>query len=153
MRATKKRKDLLFLMNQQYLSLKAKEVEENRTVVKIVIDVIKLISKQSLAFRAHGTNESLYNLKNPSLNHGNFLEIIKMFALHNPTLSNHLDRAIKRSLERIEQQKATGKKTQRRGSLVTFLSKTFVNKVIDIILKLIRSMILKEIGRATIVLS
>ena len=99
-------------MNQQYLSLKAKEVEENRTVVKIVIDVIKLISKQSLAFRAHGTNESLYNLKNPSLNHGNFLEIIKMFALHNPTLSNHLDHAIKRSLERIEQQKATGKKRE-----------------------------------------
>jgi len=47
--------------------------------------------KFGLAYRGHGTNESLYNLRNPCRNHGNFLEIIKTFSEHNELLQKHLD--------------------------------------------------------------
>ncbi len=144
--AASNRKDLHHLLNEDAMTLRRKQVEANLAVLHIIFDVIKMIGRQGLAYRGHGTNESLYNLRNPCLNHGNFLEIIKTFSEHNELLQNHLDLAIQKSKERKERQDERNEISKGRGGLVTFLSKTFVNKIIDAILKEMRFMMVTEIG-------
>ena len=144
--AAKNCKYVSHLLNGEVLSLRKKQIEANLGVLKIIFDIIKLIARQTLPYRAHGTNESLYNLRNPSLNHGNFLEIVKTFAEHNALLGQHLDQAIKKSSARKEQQEKTGEKSKGRGALVTFLSKTFVNQVIEAIVNELKLLIVGEIS-------
>ena len=59
------------------VSKRLSDINFRRSVLNRVIGVLKLIGKQSLAFRGK-RNEDLYNIFDDSLNHGNFLEIIKL---------------------------------------------------------------------------
>lgn len=70
----------------------------------------------------------------PSLNHGNFLELLKFTASRDSILNEYLKSAIDQSKKRETKLDSQSKISKRRGNLVTLLSKTTVNKVIDAIL-------------------
>jgi hypothetical protein len=60
-------------------------VEENREIVRTIIDALVFISRQNIALRSH-------NEKHSSLNKGNFLELIYLLRDYHPTLKNHLNK-------------------------------------------------------------
>jgi len=108
------------------LSHRQKMVELNREITtRIIVDIALLIAKQGLAFRGK-RYEAAYNLSDltSNLNQGNFLEIVKLVTKYVLVLQIHINNSIKKSL--INQRK-TG-----RGSYVTFLSKTTLNKILNL---------------------
>lgn len=113
-------------------------VELNREIMTRIVDIALLIAKQGLAFRGK-RYEAAYNLSDltSNLNQGNFLEIVKLMEKYDPVLQTHINNSIKKSL--IKQGK-TG-----RGSYVTFLSKTTLNKILNITGNLIKNKIAKEV--------
>ena len=122
-----------------------------------IIDIIYVIGKQNLAFRGH-SNEAAYDLNETGLFQGNFLEIVKLVAKYDPVLFNHLQYCKQASLKRKKMQKGKQKKqkyghgrsSHDRGNLVTMLSKTTINKIINIVGKLIQTKIADNIKRAGI---
>jgi len=54
--AASNRKDLPHLLNEDAMNLRRKQVEANLAVLHIIFDVIKMIGRQGLAYRGHGTN-------------------------------------------------------------------------------------------------
>ena len=63
--------------NDTLLSQRLVEVNSRRNMLTRVIETVKLIGKSGLAIRGK-RNEAVYNLFDDSINHGNFLEIIKV---------------------------------------------------------------------------
>ena len=125
-------------------------MQRNVAILKRVVDVIKVLAKQNLAFRGPSNNDSLYQLENLSINHGNFLELINLLGKYDEVLGIHLKNAILKSKQRRDQTIAGGKTGHQaggRGSLITFLSKTIVNRIINIICDKIKSKIAAEAGR------
>ena len=101
-----------------------------------------------MPFRAPGNNEALYLLDDKTINHGNFLESIIYLSTYDEILRTHLQKAVSLSQKRKNQANATAKKGHQaagRGSLVTFLSKTFVNRLVLIIHNLIQRAIVREV--------
>lgn len=134
-----------FKVNRNLLNLKRIQVQENIHVVEQIFDIIKFLGKQSLPFRGSGSSEGLYQLGrigNHHLNNGNFLELVQFTAKRDSILQKHLTLAIKNS----EKRKLSLKnKSKGRGSLVTLLSKTTINKIIIAILQSIRNKIKNEL--------
>src|SRR6185437_2982798 len=119
------------------------DIEIRRSVLYRLIDIILFIGRQGLAYR--GTKEAAYTLEIKDLNHGNFLELVLLLSKYDPVLQAHVAESIKRS----KQQKSHESKGIRgRGALLTFLSKTFINKLILILSHQIRSRIASEVKHA-----
>ena len=112
------------------------KVEQNRQVLNRVIDIIKLIASQGLAYRGGGCSESARYLRDASKRHGNFLELVLLLCKYDPTLNAHVDNC-------VEQSKKQGKG---RGSFVTFISKTTVNNILVTLAELIQEEIVKCIN-------
>jgi hypothetical protein len=125
-------------MTHSLLSHRQKMIELNKEIMTRIVDIALLIAKQGLAFRGK-RNEAAYNLSDltSNLNQGNFLEIVKLVEKYDSVLQTHINNSIKKSL--IKQGK-TG-----RGSYVTFLSKTTLNKILNITGNLIKNKIAKEV--------
>lgn len=66
---------VLDMINKEY----KKKVEENRSYIKTLADVLLLTATQNIEQRAHCESEQ-------SGNKGNFLEILEMIAKHNPVV-------------------------------------------------------------------
>ena len=73
-------------------------------------------------------------------NHGNFLEAIKLLAEYNPHLQEHLQKVILQGKQKDPSKEGHGK-------FVTFLSKTTVNEIINIILDMVKNE-MKEVKNA-----
>lgn len=116
-----------------------KEVEKNHMVLERIIDIIIVLAKQNLAFRGH-RNESICDLETKSCNLGNFLAITQLVAKYDPILMYHIAKLIEKINEKS--------KTQGRGNLVSFMSKTTINKIIKIIGQQIQHTISNEIRSA-----
>lgn len=123
-------KNIESCININLREINSKEVEFNRLVIKRLIDIIMFIGRQGLAFR--GKDEAAYSLEDKTINHGNFLELVLLIKDYDVVLNMH----VKNCIELSKKRKAGGKKnnntlsqTRGRGSLVTFLSKTFINKI------------------------
>ena len=69
--------------------MERKHVEKNRKILSSIIDVILYLAKQGLAFRGH---REFQGLGCPSVNEGNFLELIKLIAKNNTLLEQHLSK-------------------------------------------------------------
>ncbi|CAH2327721.1 zinc finger MYM-type 1-like [Pelobates cultripes] len=137
------------LLNQAQVSRRKKEILQNIEVLNRIFNIVKLLGKQGLPFRAHGTNESLYNLNNIEINHGNFLEIVLLLSQYDIPLKNHLDKCVQDSEKRKQQlkdRKTSGKHSTGRGSLVTFLSNNTIKKVFAAIVRSMKNLIVSEIG-------
>lgn len=115
-----------------------KEVRKNREIVARVIEAVKLIGKRGLSYRGNQF-EAAYTLNDPSVDHGNFLEIIMFLAKYDFQMKDHLDTIIKKS------HKADESGSKGRRGLVTFLSKTTVDYVIAAISRLIKKSICDEV--------
>jgi hypothetical protein len=88
-----------------------------------------VIGQQCLPYRGAG-NEAVYAWSDAmdNDNSGNFIALMKLIAEFDPLTRQHIDRAVQASTERHAHTSSRG-----RGSLVTFLSKTTLNKLIVII--------------------
>ena len=105
-----------------------------------------MIGKQGTSYRAH-RNEAFHTLEDKTGNHGNFLEMILLLANFDTLMDNHLKKAIKESKKRKDRLITMGKaKSRGRGNLVTLLSKSTVNMIVDCISSRIRSKIVDEMG-------
>ncbi|XP_060857136.1 uncharacterized protein LOC132934792 isoform X2 [Metopolophium dirhodum] len=124
-------------------SIRKIQVENNRNVLLCLIDVLKLIGKRGLSYRGK-TNEAAYSLDDSSLDHGNFLEITFLISKYDSLLKSHLDKVVKKSL------KCHNSEAQQGGGQVTFLSKTTINYIIEIIAKNIKFTISNEVKDAVI---
>jgi len=67
-----------------------------RQVLERVIDIVKLIGKRGLSYRG-SIHEATYTLDDPSLDHGNFLEILLLHKKFDIVLSDHLYYVISKS--------------------------------------------------------
>lgn len=124
-------------------SIRKIQVENNRNVLLRLIDVLKLIGKRGLSYRGK-TNKAAYSLDDSSLDHGNFLEITLLISKYDSLLKSHLDKVVKKSL------KCHNSGAQQGGGQVTFLSKTTINYILEIIAKNIKFTISNEVKDAVI---
>lgn len=136
-----KKADVKSLLTGNQMSLHYKEVKKKRLVMERIVDVIKVIGKCGLSYRGDQA-EAAYTLENTAVNHGNFLELITLLSKYDMCLQQHLNTCIEQSKKHRE----TGAKG--RGSLVTFLSKDIIFKVVDIISQIIKSTIADEVKLA-----
>ena len=72
-------------------SARAQHVEKNVHYMKTIAEVILLCSQQEIGLRGHNESED-------SLNRGNFLEILKLVALHDKTVQDRLQQGPKNSM-------------------------------------------------------
>lgn len=108
--------------------IKLREIKNNRNILERIIETIKMIGKRGLSYR--GANEAAYTLDNDALDHGNLLEILILISKYDPILNNHIRESIEKSKKIHEKQNSKG-----RGNLVTFMSKTTANVIIEGITK------------------
>lgn len=131
--------DHLLFKNQK--QARYEMVKRKRQVLERVIDVVKLIGKRGLSYRG-SVDEATYTLDDPSLDHGNFLKILILLKKFDVVLSDHLDNCIKKS--KIGHQSGN----QNRGGLLTLISKSTINYVIDSISSSIKKIINQEVQDA-----
>jgi len=99
-----------------------------------LIDIVLFIGQQGIPYR--GKYEAAHSLTDNSLNHGNFLELVKLVAKYDTILGQHVDKSVILS----------DKNKKVRGCMVTFLSKHFVNEKLNMSIgAAIQGKIVKEI--------
>ncbi|XP_046870317.1 uncharacterized protein LOC124489198 isoform X2 [Hypomesus transpacificus] len=129
------------LLEGRQLKGHREQVKKRRQVLERVVEVVRVLGKRGLSYRQEH-NEAAYTLDINSLDHGNFLELIILLGKYDVCLKEHLSSVIEKS----KQIHASG--TQGRGSLITLLSKTTVDAVIDAIKHLIQESISADIKKA-----
>lgn len=108
--ANNKSIDYLLFSDQKH---KVKEeVKINRKILERVIEIVKLIGKRSLSYRAT-QYESSYSLQDPTLDHGNFLEILLLLKKYYVTLNEHVDKITKSAQEKAVRHKSIKVKGKR----------------------------------------
>lgn len=139
---------LMFDSNKDIISyfskareIQLREIQNNRNILERIIETIKMIGKRGLSYR--GANEAAYTLDNDALDHGNLLEILILISKFDPILNSHVRKCIDTSKKIHENQNSKG-----RGNLVSFMSKTTANVIIEGITKLIKHKISEEIQKA-----
>lgn len=100
------------------------KIADNREILKVIIDVLVYIARQNIPLRGHNESSS-------SVNKGNFLELLQLFAKYHPILQSHLNKI--------------GNKRKNR---LTLLSHDSQNRLLKILADMVRSFILKEVQRA-----
>jgi len=81
------------------------------------------------------------------VSHGNFLEILCLISKFDDVLRHHLENVINKSKNRLESNSTI---TKGRGNLITFISKTTVTYIIQILKSLIQEKIVADIKEAGI---
>nr|XP_004210951.3 uncharacterized protein LOC101239087 [Hydra vulgaris] len=137
-------KDVYSLLFSYQKNVRAAQVKEKRQVLERVIEIVKLIGKRGLSYRS--INDAAYCLDNVNIDHGNFLEILILLSKFDPLMKNHLDIVTEKSKQRHVTCAASG--TKGRGGLVTFISSTTVNYVIESVRRMIKASIADEIQSA-----
>lgn len=138
----KKTKDISALININQRDIHLMQVSERRLFLSRIIEGILYIGRQSIAYRSH-KGEQAYTLDDRSINHGNFLELLISWSKFDPLLQKQLEDTIKKSKHRNLVTSGRG-----RGSLITFISKTTINTIINIISSFIQLNIGKEAREA-----
>nr|XP_054590119.1 52 kDa repressor of the inhibitor of the protein kinase-like [Nothobranchius furzeri] len=124
------------------LSAHRAQVKKRRQVLERIVDVVKVLGKRGLSYR-HVENEAAYTLSDNTVDHGNFLELIVLLGKYDACLREHLNDCIEKSKKSHQSSGSKG-----RGSLITLLSKTTVNSVIDALGHLIQESITSDVKKA-----
>ncbi len=134
--------DISNLLGARQLTAHRDQVKRRRQVLERVVEVVKVIGKRGLSYRQE-ENEAAYTLDINSIDHGHFLEMIILLGKYDVCLKEHLGNFIEKSKTLHASSGSRG-----RGSLITLLSKTTVNSVIDTICNLIQENISTDIKKA-----
>lgn len=122
------------------------EIQRKRAVLQRVIDTIKLIGKRGLSYRGAKTAEAAYTLIDDTLDHGNYLEILKLISNYDPLLKQHIEYVVHKSLKFKENKSKT---MAGRSGLITLISKTTADYyVLEVLGTMMRKIISKEIKEA-----
>lgn len=99
--------------------------------------------------------EAIYSLEDRSVNHGNFLELVWFIKEYDVVLNEHVKKCIELSriirkiiLKKNQSNCLSQLHSNGRGSLVIFLSKTFINKLILTMGQILQGEIVKELKEA-----
>lgn len=117
------------------------QVKKKHQVMERILDVVKVIGKCGLSYRGDKA-ESAYTLENTAVDHGNFLKLLILLSRYDLCLQQDISSCIEQSKIHHD----SGAKG--RGSLVTLISKDIVNKVVDVLKKVIKSTIADEVREA-----
>lgn len=135
-------------IHKRFTSEKQIEIRRKRAVLERIIETVKLIGKSGLCYRGAKNAEAAYTLNNSSLDHGNFLEILILISKFDPLPKHHIDDAVMKS-EKVRNTCNSGSASVGRpGSLLTMLSKTTADYIIESIGQLIRKTIVDDINKA-----
>ncbi|KAL4147990.1 hypothetical protein QTP88_002298 [Uroleucon formosanum] len=135
------KKNIDFLLFSKQKSLRKEHIKHNRQILERIIDVVKLIGKRGLSYRGN-QSESAYMLDSLSTDHGNFLDILLLLGKYDIHLNDHLKTIIEKS------KKAHESGSKGRGGLITFISKTTLNVIIDSISCIIKNKISDAVREA-----
>jgi hypothetical protein len=135
-------RDIDSILFSQQSKRRYQEVQEKRQVLERVIEILKMIGKRGLSYRSK--NDAAYTLNDDTIDHGNFLEILLLLSKFDPIIKKHLDTVIGRSNDRH----ASNLANKGRGNLITLISKTTLNYIIDAMTKIIKKTISEEIKSA-----
>jgi hypothetical protein len=140
-------KDIGTLLNEDMQSKRLRDITTRRQVVSRIIDIILFIGRQGLSYR--GSQEAAYTLDDGNLNHGNFLELVLLVCKYDSILNSHVLKSIQLSKHLKQQKVSDGAQLSKgRGSLLTFLSKSFVNKLVACLTLQIQCSISEEVKQA-----
>ena len=98
-----------------------KKVEENRTYIKTIAEVLRLTAMQNIAQRGHIETEG-------SQKKGNFLELIELIARHNPLIAKKMN--------------ASGN--------AKYLSNTIQNEILECLSDMVRESIIQEVKESEV---
>lgn len=140
LRCSKSNISSLFAGSQ--MSSHREQIKKRRQVLERVVDVVKVLGKRGLSYR-QVENEAAYTLDDNTIDHGNFLELIVLLGKYDVCLKEHLNDCVEKS-RRLHQSSGS----RGRGSLITLLSKTTVNSVIDALGHLIQESISSDVQKA-----
>jgi len=135
-------KDVGTLLDKGLASLNTQERQRRRSIVERITDICLYVGTQGIAYRGK-RGENIASLHDPAVNHGNFLELCLLLSKYDPVLKSHIDQCVEIARKRRESGKTKG-----RGSLVTFMSKTSINRLITVIGSEIQSHIAQEANMA-----
>ncbi|XP_026466486.1 uncharacterized protein LOC113370042, partial [Ctenocephalides felis] len=110
-------------IDYQTQSLYEMEKRHWRSALERIIEIIKFLASQNIAFR--GSSDKLYESNN-----GNFLKLIELFAKFDPVIENHIHRALQPN------------------NKVHYLSKKSQNEQLEILSKAIRDKILLSLRKS-----
>lgn len=150
-----KEEDIESYLNRSQAKYREKQIETRRKLLQRLIDITLFIGRHGFANREN--EETSYSLGQTG-NHGNFLELVLLISEYDVILKTHVEQFVEESRKKQikELQKSKKSKSKKayfwRGSLVTFLSKTFINKLITTIGKIGKQMILKDLSDSKIIL-
>uniref|UniRef100_H2ZZG6 HAT C-terminal dimerisation domain-containing protein n=1 Tax=Latimeria chalumnae TaxID=7897 RepID=H2ZZG6_LATCH len=136
------KKNVLSHVDTPMRQKRKKDIQERHQVVDHVIAVVKLLGKLNLPSRGH-RNKAACETDN-DVNHGIFLELLKILSKFNATLAKHLYTVIQKSQHHHE----SGKKGK--GGLITFISKSTHDKIYLIIKDMIQQSAAREVQEAGI---
>ncbi|KAG8175953.1 hypothetical protein JTE90_026937 [Oedothorax gibbosus] len=91
-----KNADVMCVIDKNLADKRKIQVLQRRKILMRVIDIAIFLGRQGLSFRGH-REEAVSNLKNRSVNHGNFLELVTLVCKYDDTLNGHVTQAIKKS--------------------------------------------------------
>ena len=138
--------DISNYVNQNVINLRKMQEQKNIVVFKRIFAVIIFIGTQSLAYRGHH-HKSGYSLADKTINHGNFLELVLPIAEFNVPMRQHIDKVIVES--KCSKNRLAGDKSLfGGGGIITIMSKTTVNIIIDAIRNIIKDKSADEIGQS-----
>lgn len=87
-------------------------------------------------------------MNNPELDHENYLEILLLLSKYDPLLQEYVKKVIGKS-QQLKNRQVVGKLyTVRPGSLVTFLSKTIADYIIDALGFLMKKTIADDVRKS-----
>lgn len=135
------KRDVGFLLMENQMHQQREEVKKNRQVLDRIIEVCKVIGKRGLSVRGK-RNEAAYFLKDPTLDHGTFLEMIILISKYDAVLNEHINNIINKS-EKMHLQGSKG-----RGNFVSLLSHYSISNVITTISSIIKQTISSQISKA-----
>lgn len=107
------------------------EIEKSTAVLERIVDIVKYLAKQNLAFRGHRESGQLETRYHGEANTGNFLELVHLLAKYDPVLREHV----------VRLNLSTRRKT-------SYMSNKTQNKFINALGELVRNNILEQVKLA-----
>ena len=138
------------LLNEVMQRKRLRNITTRRQVVSRIIDIILFIGRQCMyRTEAHNSQEAAYTLEDGNLNHGNFLELVRLFELRFNS-EFPCSKIYATQQQHLKQQKVSdgAQLSKGRGSLLTFLSKFSVNKLVAFLTLQIQCSISEEVKQA-----